>query len=433
MKGLMLAAPASGAGKTVITMALLKALKNRGMALAPAKAGPDYIDPIFHSVACGETSYNLDSWAMRADLVSSLSARMSEGGKTLVVEAMMGLFDGAADGSGSAAELARLLNVPVILVVDCAKMSHSVAALVHGFNNYAPDIYIAGLILNKVGSDRHEKMLRTALEPMGLPVLGVIHRSETLVLPERHLGLVQAQELADIERFIAEAAVTLEKSVDLDRLIELSTQIETTDYAAAVPRLAPLGNHIAIARDNAFRFTYPHLLAGWHRRGASLSFFSPLENEAPAEDADAIYLPGGYPELYAGRLSSADKFRQSMKKAANSGKAIYGECGGYMTLGQTLEDSAGKTHEMLGLLPLATSIKKSRLHLGYRKLVPSDTFFWNMPLRGHEFHYSTILNEDAAQPLFHMHDALDNNLGTAGLISGRVAGSFVHIIDMEQD
>lgn len=417
----LVAAPSSGAGKTSVTLALLRALKRRGMAPRSAKAGPDYIDPAFHAAASGAPCVNLDPFAMRPELIGDLAG--GEGG--LVVEGMMGLYDGAADGTGSAADLAAMLGLPVVLVVDCARQSHSVAALVRGFSTHRADISIAGLILNKVGSARHEAMLRGALEPVGVPVLGALAARPELSLPERHLGLVQAGEHGDLERFLERAADWVEAGVDLSRL---PTGISRPASANAAP-LAPLGQRIAVARDEAFAFSYPHLLSGWRAAGAELSFFSPLAHEAPDEAADAVYLPGGYPELYAGTLSGGNAFTAGIHRAHERGAWIYGECGGYMTLGRTLEDADGRTHEMLGLLPLATSFRTRSRHLGYRRLRPIGSLPWAHALSAHEFHYATIVEEGAAEPLFSAKDALGTDLGAMGLVAGRVMGSFAHVID----
>jgi cobyrinic acid a,c-diamide synthase len=433
MKGILIAAPASGSGKTTVTLGLLRALKERGVALAPAKAGPDYIDPAFHAAASGAPCFNLDPWAMRPELIGALASRMTEGDKLLVVEAMMGLFDGAIDGTGSAADLAALLGLPVILVVDCSRQSQSVAALVSGFRDFRPDVLIAGLVLNRVGSVRHEAMLRAALEPLGIPVIGAIARDEALHLPERHLGLVQAGEHGDLEAFISHAGRVMGERLDIGRIEEIARQVQPSVAPANVPRLPPLGQHIAVARDDAFAFAYTHILDGWRRRGAALSFFSPLADEAPDSQADAIYLPGGYPELYGGRLASVSRFRDGLLQAATKGIAIYGECGGYMVLGEGLEDAEGKRHEMLGLLPLETSFARRKLHLGYRKLTPLAGVPWNAPLRGHEFHYASIVREGAGTRLFRVTDALDEDLGEAGLRVGSVSGSYMHVIDIAGD
>ncbi len=288
----------------------------------------------------------------------------------LVIEAMMGLFDGAADGSGTPADLAAFLGLSVVLVVDASRMSQSVAALVSGFANFRADVRIAGVVLNRVGSDRHEAMLRRALEAVRIPVAAVIRGDKGLTLPERHLGLVQAGEHAGLEEFIEHAAETLSKACDFGLLLRAAHQNIVRPSAANIARLMPFGQRIAVARDIAFAFCYEHMLLGWRRRGAEISFFSPLANEAPMTDADAIYLPGGYPELHAGKLATATHFHGAIQAAAARGVQIYGECGGYMVLGDGLVDATGVRHEMLGLLPVVTSYEKRQRHLGYRRVTP---------------------------------------------------------------
>lgn len=431
MSGLLIAAPASGAGKTTVTLGLLRALKRRGIALAPGKAGPDYIDPAFHSAASGETCLNYDPWAMRPELLRANAQLAQAGGtRTLVIEAMMGLFDAAADGNGSPADLASVLDLPVVLVVDCAKMSHSVAALVEGFRNFRDDIMVAGVVLNRVGSDRHEAMLREALLARGVDVFGSLRRDHALVLPERHLGLVQAGEHVALDRFIDHAAECVERSLDLDALMKTAQRLRSPASEANIPRVPPLGQRIAVARDQSFAFVYEHLLLGWRRRGAQISFFSPLGDEGPAAGSDAVYLPGGYPELHAGRIAEASCFHAGMTAAIAAGATVYGECGGYMVLGEALVDADGARHRMLGALPLATSFEARRRTLGYRRIVPRGGFAWTAPLTAHEFHYSTILSEGECEALFDVADARGAPLGSAGLRRGRVAGSFMHVIDL---
>ena len=433
MSGLLIAAPSSGAGKTTVTLALLRALHKKGIALAPGKAGPDYIDPAFHAAASGETCLNFDPWAMRPELLLANAALHRSGGRTLVVEAMMGLFDGAADGTGSPADLAATLGLSVVLVVDCAKMSHSVAALVSGFANFRVDTRIAGVILNRVGSDRHEAMLRFALDSIRMPIFAVVRSDTGLGLPERHLGLVQAGEHAALEEFIEHAAAAVTADCDLTLLMRAAKQVPARASAANIARLAPLGQRIAVARDLAFAFCYEHMLLGWRRRGAEIRFFSPLADEAPPADSDAIYLPGGYPELHAGTLAAADTFRTALVEAAAGGVRIYGECGGYMTLGDCLIDGGGEEHRMLGLLPLTTSFRERKRHLGYRKVKPLAGAFFDSPMTAHEYHHATIVSEGEADRLFDVADALDAPLGKVGLQRGSVAGSFMHLIDLAGD
>ncbi|TMJ37527.1 MAG: cobyrinic acid a,c-diamide synthase, partial [Alphaproteobacteria bacterium] len=327
--GLVIAAPASGSGKTLVTLALLRALARKGIAVASAKIGPDYIDPKFHEAATGRPCFNLDAWAMSPSLIASLAAETGSDAEFTLIEGVMGLFDGPESGRGSTADLAEDLALPVILIIDCSHQAQSIAALVAGF--------------------------RTYLAPSDVAVLGAIPRNTALTLPSRHLGLVQASEHGDLLGFLDRAVGCVASHVDIDGLLRLAKPLPK---ASAQPALPPLGQRMAIARDEAFAFLYPHLLSGWRRRGADLSFFSPLANEAPAPDADAIYLPGGYPELHAERLSHADGFRAGLRGAADKGRLIYGECGGYMVLGRSLIDAEGKEHPMSGLLPVTTSFAR---------------------------------------------------------------------------
>lgn len=341
----------------------------------------------------------------------------------------MGLFDGAADGTGSAADLAALLGLPVVLVVDAARQSHSIAALVQGFRQFRSDVDVAGVILNRVGSVRHEKLLRQSLEPFDMPVFGAVRRDAELQLPSRHLGLVQAEERPDLEAFVAHAALTVETSVDIERLLALrGTEVPNTDIVLTLP---PLGQHMAVAQDAAFSFLYPHLVDGWRAQGATVSFFSPLADGSPAGDADAVVLPGGYPELHGGRIAAAQTFLVGLRAAASRGALVYGECGGYMVLGDALIDGQGNRHKMAGLLRLVTSFQHPSLTLGYRVLTPTNqsaASFWSMPLSGHEFHYTTAV-EERGLPLFTATDAAGETRGACGLTEGTVCGSYMHAID----
>jgi len=430
MSGLLIAAPASGSGKTTVTLGLARALADAGVRLASGKAGPDYIDPAFHAAASRGPCLNYDPWAMRPDFLRANAAAQAGGGALLLIEAMMGLFDGAADGSGAPADLAATLGLPVVLVVDCSRLSQSVAAMVRGYVDFRADVQVAGVILNKVGSARHEAMLRAALDAAGIAILGVLYSDPALQLPERHLGLVQAGEHAALERFVARAAEIVARCCDLDRLAAVAAGQAGFAGTPQIPRLPPLGQHVAIARDTAFAFVYEHLLSGWKASGASLSFFSPLADEAPAAAADAVYLPGGYPELHAATLANAGRFRQGMMDAAERGARIYGECGGYMTLGEALVAADGCRYGMLGLLPLVTSFAERRRHLGYRRVTPLAGSGFSAPMTAHEFHYSTVVGEGAAERLFAVADATGLALPEAGLRCGSVAGSYMHLIDL---
>ncbi len=428
-KGVLIAAPASGSGKTLITLGLARALSNVGKKIAPAKTGPDYIDSAFLSQAAGRTAINLDPWAMSETQIRARAAQHAANNDLLLIEGVMGLFDGAADGSGSSADLAAILGLPVILVVDAARQSHSIGALVSGFVNWRSDITIGGVVLNNVASNRHETLLRRALEGLNVPVLGAIGRNPKLKLPQRHLGLVLPGEIKNSEAFIKEAAKIVAHSCDVDKIVALATPVAA---GTTVKRLTPLGQRIAVAKDAAFGFVYRHWLDDWQRMGATVSFFSPLADEAPAKNADAVFLPGGYPELHAEQLAGASNFFSGLVAARDRGALIYGECGGFMVLGQSLSDADGKIHQMAGLLPLETCINRPSLVLGYRRLSHASPLPFAENLTGHEFHYSTGSKHRLA-PLFGAFDALGNELAPMGAVLGRVMGSYAHVIDAKKE
>jgi cobyrinic acid a,c-diamide synthase len=424
--GLVIAAPSSGSGKTVITFGLLAALRRRGVKVAGAKIGPDYLDPRFHELATGRTCLNLDPWAMRARLVADLAARPDA--DLVLIEGVMGLFDGPPGGGGSTADLAAMLGLPAVLVVDAARQGQSVAALVEGFARHRGDVGIAGVIANRLASDRHRAIIAAAVEQSGIPLLGAVINDRRLGLASRHLGLVQADEVAEIDAVMDHAARAVARSVDLDALLALARPITAPPPAAPLP---PLGQRIALASDIAFAFTYRHMLDGWSRLGAELVPFSPENDEAPAPDADAVFLPGGYPELHAERLAGNAGFMHGLARAARRGALIYGECGGYMVLGQGLIDKDGHRHRMAGLLPHETSFAEPRLHLGYRRFSHESPLPWPKLLRGHEFHYAGLSRPGGGEPLFAATDSEGTELPVMGSQSGRVMGSFAHIVDGE--
>lgn len=433
--GLILSAPASGAGKTVLALALLRALRDRGVAVAGAKAGPDYIDPEFHAAASGRTCLNLDPWAMRPATLSRLIGALGRDADLILCEGVMGLFDGiGAHGAGSTADLALRTGWPVVLIVDVRGQAASAAALVAGFAHHRRDVKLAGVILNRVGGDAHVETLRAALalHLPDIPVLGAVPRDPALALPERHLGLVQARERADLETFLDSAAQRIAACVNLDRLQALARPASMQDATEAAPPLPPLGQRMALGHDDAFAFVYPSLLDSWRAQGADIVPFSPLADESPAEDCDAVYLPGGYPELHAGRLAANATFKRGLADAAARGATIFGECGGYMVLGDGLIDAQHRRHAMAGLLPLETSFAARRLHLGYREAVlDSDSPLGHAGtrFRGHEFHYASVTREGPGAPLFATQDAAGRALGPAGRNTGAVMGSFIHLID----
>lgn len=398
--------------------------------MAPAKSGPDYIDPTFHAAAAGREGTNLDAWAMREATLRALAGEIARDCDIVICEGAMGLFDGVdARGTGSTADLAAATGWPVVLVVDARGLAASAGPLVAGFARARPDVTVAGAIFNRCGGPSHARLLREALA-LHCPetaFLGAIARDARLALPERHLGLVPAGEIAGLEGTIGHAADACAAGLDLEAIRALARP----GPAAGAPGapLAPLGQRIAVARDAAFVFAYPATLAGWRAQGAEISFFAPLADEAPDPSSDAVFLPGGYPELHAGPLAAADRFISGMRAFPG---AIYGECGGYMILGRGLTDADGRRHAMAGLLPLETSFAARRLHLGYRAVrLAADCALGRRgaAFRGHEFHYTSVVSETPETPLFEALDARGNALAPMGSVAGRVAGSFAHLVD----
>ena len=426
--GILISAPSSGTGKTTVMLGLLRAFSDMGLRVQPFKSGPDYIDPAFHHAAARKASFNLDSWGMDEGLMNTIVAE-GEDADIAIAEGSMGLYDGVAtkgaSGFGSSAETAVRFGWPVILVVDVSGQAQSAAATALGFMKYMPDLPFGGVILNRVASPRHERLARLGMDQAGIKVLGVLPRRGDLALPERHLGLIQAIEHPDLEQAISNYAGFLGEHVDLEAI----RAVAQGTNAPKVGRLVrPPAQRIALARDAAFSFTYPHLLKAWRSEGAEILPFSPL-NDDLVPDADLVWLPGGYPELHAGTLAGANRFLTSLRKHAAT-KPVHGECGGYMALGTTLIDKEGVAHKMAGLLGVVTSYEKRKFHLGYRQAVLQEAVLGyqrGSRLRGHEFHYSTILEEPDA-PLAQVTDADGNLVSETGSRRGHVSGTFFHMI-----
>lgn len=432
-RAFIVGAARSGSGKTSVAVGLMRALARRGLAVRGAKSGPDYIDPGFHAAATGAPGVNLDSWAMPPALLGGLAAAQAEA-DVLVVESAMGLFDGVpaeAGRSGAAADLARAWGVPTLLVLDVSGQSQTVAAVARGFATHDPGVRIAGVVLNRVASERHERLCRAAVEAVGLPVVGAVRRSPDMALPERHLGLVQAREHAALAAFIERLADVMAAAIDLDAVLALAEPLAATGAAAAA--LPPPGQRIALADDAAFAFVYPHVLRGWRAAGAEIAPFSPLADEAPDPACDVCWLPGGYPELHAGRIAAAGRFLDGLRRFAST-RPVHGECGGFMALGRSIEDADGVTHAMAGLLGHATSYAQRRMNLGYRRarlLAPSPIGPAGATVRGHEFHYSRVTEAGADLPLAALSDGEGRPLGPSGARRGAVTGTFFHAIARE--
>lgn len=437
--GLMISAPASGTGKTTLMLGLLAAFRAQGVAVQPFKSGPDYIDPAFHTAASGRASFNVDSWSMDRARLDGLVGNAA-GADLILAEGSMGLFDGVAipgvSGNGASADMSALMGWPVVLVLDVSGAAQSVAATALGFKTMRPDVTLAGVVLNRVASPRHETLVRVGMEQAGIIVLGSLPRRKEVELPERHLGLVQAGEQENLAEVLAGAAAFVSEHVDLAAL--RAAAAGTLKDAPAPVAVVPPGQRIALARDNAFAFVYPHLLAGWRAAGAEVIPFSPLGDQPPDPSADICWLPGGYPELHAGALAAAQNFREGLRTFAQT-KPVHGECGGYMAMGAGLVDKDGIWHQMTGLLGLETSFEKRKFHLGYRKAelnTPIPGCDAQARLRGHEFHYATILDEPDA-PLARITDSNDLEVPETGSVrtfegGGRATGTFFHMIAPDQ-
>ena len=432
-RGLIIAAPSSGAGKTTVTLAVLAALAQRGVKVRAAKTGPDYIDPAFHAAAVGAPSINLNSWAMPPALLDALAARAACDVDIFIIEGVMGLFDGASGvvgRRGTTADLAAHFGIPVVLVLDIARQAQSAAAVVRGFASHDPAVHIAGVILNRAASEKHRALVADAIAALGIPVFGAVPRDVVLTLPERHLGLVQAGEHADLAMLIERLAALAERHLDLDALIANAGPLRIGAVNGVPTALPPPGQRIALAQDPAFSFVYPHLLEAWRQAGAEIVPFSPLADEAPPEGADCCWLPGGYPELQAEALAAAHRFKSGLRRFAET-RPVHGECGGYMVLGESIEDAAGKHHAMTGLLAHATSFAQRKLHLGYRTArLLSDTVLGRegAVVRGHEFHYATLASSGDDESFAELCDGEGRALGKSGGRRGRVTGTFFHAI-----
>ncbi|GAB4459079.1 MAG: cobyrinate a,c-diamide synthase [Elainellaceae cyanobacterium] len=408
---LVIAGERSGVGKTTVTMALLAALTRWGDRVQSFKVGPDYIDPMFHQFITGRPCRNLDPLLTSETYVQQCFTSASQDAALALVEGVMGLFDGASGSEevASTAHVARLLDLPILLVLDCARMSRSVAAIAHGFRSFDPRLQFAGVVLNRVGSDRHLTLLKDALEPLGLPILGVLRRQDEIAIPDRHLGLVPTDELPELRQLCDRLAALAETSFDWEKLRCLlkTNQITTLHPPAIAPdsKIQTPNSKIrlAVARDRAFSFYYADNLELLERLGAELVFWSPLRNAGLPEGVGGLYFGGGFPEVFAAELANNRAAQAAVRSAILAGLPTYAECGGLMYLSRGIVDFDGNTWEMAGVLP-TTAVMGKRLTLGYRRAIAQqDTFLYRQgeTLWGHEFHRSH-LTDLPENPLYHL-------------------------------
>lgn len=433
-RAIMVAAPRSGGGKTTLTLALLAALERRGLRVGAVKTGPDYIDPAFHAAITGRPGLNLDSWCMSPDLLHEVMQAACQDVDVLVVESAMGLFDGLSlpDGQrGAPSDIAAFFGIPVLFVLDMSGQGQSVGPIAKGFAQWSPYVQVNGVVLNRVASARHERLGREAVQAAGLPVYGALMRQSGQTLPERHLGLVQAREHGNLAGWLADLADKAERELDMDGILAAAAPLHSgREMYNPAGLLPPPGQRIAVADDAAFSFLYGHLALFWRRAGAELVPFSPLADDPPDPSCTACWLPGGYPELHAGQLAQATKFYAGLRAFAQT-RPVHGECGGFMVLGQGLEDAQGVRHGMAGLLGHTTSFAKRKLNLGYREAtLVNDGVLGarGARLRGHEFHYATVLDGGTDAPLASLRSGIGEELGMCGGQRGFVSGSFFHVL-----
>jgi len=412
---LVIAGAHSGTGKTTVTVGLITALRRRGLSVQPFKAGPDYIDPTYHSLAADRPCRNLDTWMVPPDRVRALFAYAARDADVAIVEGVMGLYDGFEylDEAGSTAQLAKLLEAPVVLVLDARKMARSAAALALGYQRFDHDLRLVGLIVNRVAGEEHGRGVAQAIEATtGLPVFGCLPRDPALEIPERHLGLVPTAEPGRWQAFIEAAADQIARHVDLDRLLAIAQEVPPATaptWPVDLPggRRSAVGGRpvLAIARDEAFNFTYPDNLDLLRMAGAELVFFSPLHDDALPPGTAGVILSGGFPEVYAAQLAANTAMQRALREAHARGVPIYAECGGLMVLTEAIVDLEGREHPMVGLLP-GRSVMTGRLTLGYRLAqAAGDSWLFRAgeTVRGHEFHYSVWENRPAElPPAFHL-------------------------------
>ena len=431
-RGVIVAGTHSGCGKTSVSLGLMAAFARRGMQVQGFKAGPDFIDPGHHQAVTGRVSHNLDGWMTDRETVRNTFARSGAPCDMTVVEGVMGLYDGFSGTSdaGSAAQLARWLELPVILVVDARSMARSAAAVVRGFADFDPRVRLAGVVFNRVGSPRHREILEQAMTELeDVPLLGCLDRKEGLTPPSRHLGLLTAGEW-DWNRQRTDAlADWVERGIDLDALFE---RLPRMKHSVPVPEeQAKPHVRIGLARDQAFCFYYEENLRLLRKAGADLVPFSPMHDDRLPENLDGLYLGGGYPEVYGEMLAANTSMREAIRKFAEQGCPVYGECGGFMYLTRELTDKAGNTWPMVGMFDVSCVMQPRFAALGYREvrstastlLGPAGTV-----IRGHEFHYSRTEGEHLeAESVYSVTDRRGPNEKSRGWLQNRTLGSYVHL------
>ncbi len=418
----------SGVGKTTIVTGLLAYFHSQGYQVQPFKVGPDYIDPGFHGKAAGRDSYNLDTWMTPENRLIPTFTSLSKGADISIIEGVMGLYDGGANGVSSTADIAKKLKAPVILVLDCKSVGYSIAATALGFREYDKDVHIAGVILNRLGSDRHEAMVREVMEKIHMPVLGAFHRDESLQTPERHLGLTPVTEI-ETQQLISHMGEAAGKWVDTQALLQIAQEAPALDLEPEEILGPKLDVRIGVARDEAFSFYYPASLEALERRGAKLIDFSPLKDEK-IPDVDALIFGGGFPEMFLHELENNTAMKTSIQQAAADGMPIYAECGGLMYLSEKIQGFDGETYDMVGLVPGTCVMQKKLQRVGYvtaTALRESIICQKGDTLRGHEFHFSTLECKDDFPWAYNLQGTRQKTGHIEGYAKDNVLASYLHL------
>ena len=425
-KAIMLGAVSSGCGKTTITLGLIAALRARGLKVQAFKVGPDYIDTSYHAIASGRPSHNLDNWLVPSVKLRALFESSIGDADIAIVEGVMGLYDGGRLGISSTAEIAKLLDVPIALVIDAKSIGASAAAIALGFRAFDCDVEIAGVILNRLGSSTHQSMIEDALSSIGMKCFGGLRRDQTLAIPERHLGLLQSIE-NETSELIDRLRAAVETQLDLDALLDVAAPIYPKSGEIKKPRHSC---KIGIARDEAFSFYYPASLAELEQRGAELIEFSPLHDERLPQ-VDGLILGGGYPEMFASQLESNATMREDIRRAAADGMPICAECGGYMYLMRELIDFDGRAHEMCGVISSRAAMNDRLQMVGYvaaELLGDCSIGRRGERVHAHEFHFSSVIEDDpTVERLFRCTRLRTGAKYDAGIVKGNVVGSYLHL------
>ncbi|WP_179639537.1 cobyrinate a,c-diamide synthase [Tunturiibacter empetritectus] len=436
MRGLLISGAASGVGKTTVSLAIMAGLRRRGLAVQPFKCGPDFLDTGHHTRICGRNARNLDTWMLSEEANRSVLRDAARGADVLVAEGMMGLFDGKSGNTeaGSTAEIAKLLKLPVVLVVDAAKTARSIAAVVLGFEMFDPQLQLAGVILNRVATERHYEMLRAAIETScRTKILGWLPRDPTIAIPERHLGLQGAAEAAiGDDAAIDTLAALAEKFFDLDRLLELQCGLELNEDQDFGVKHSPSEEDVRIGfpSDHAFSFYYEDNLDLLGEQGAEIVWFSPLHDRCLPPGLDGLYLGGGYPELHAEQLSSNRRMLEDVRTFAASGRPVYAECGGMIYLSESLSTTDGETYPMAGVLPLSMQMTDKLVQFGYVTVeFTADCLLGvkGTTVRGHSFHYSCLVSRGEVATNYRVQYSMSGKEELEGFRQGNVLASYVHL------